>query len=360
MTLLKKQFEEIVKTILEKYKELQSARGVSYVPNLNDDESLLSEAVAYEIKLLIERFNYEFSQLFLETAEDMALDRVAKNFYNIDRLKGSKPTVEMGFNLNPDRVSTVSIPKGFLLQSSTGETARLTEDLLADTQVLSITGRVELNEYTKSSKVKTQIITEPRPFLKSVKQKYDFEGGKNKEDDQSLKERCLDSLHKPSTAGSRSSYEYYSKTADSRIEQVQISSPKPCEVKVHYYAKTMDSIMQARVEKALDQETVVPLGIKISIEPAELVNYSVQATVQVSERVDKTALKQKIENRAQEELKKLQRIGYSVSLFQVKNILAISNEVKNVVLSQPTEDIAIESGQIINLQSLEIEVENHE
>jgi len=105
--------------------------------------------------------------------------------------------------------------------------------------------------------------------------------GANEEDDERFRERIRLSIERFSNAGSKEAYIFHTKTAHQDIEDVEVFSPAPGQVKVLFLMKggqipTQD--MLNLVQSYLSDEKVRPLTDQVFVEAPQVVNYSVNLT----------------------------------------------------------------------------------
>ena len=107
------------------------------------------------------------------------------------------------------------------------------------------------------------------------------------ESDERLRHRAQLSLEGLSTAGPAASYEFHARRADPRVKDISVSSPAPGQVRVVVLsitgAGTPEADLIVAVRDALDDERVRPLCDSVTVEAAEIVPYTVAATLDLDD-----------------------------------------------------------------------------
>lgn len=103
------------------------------------------------------------------------------------------------------------------------------------------------------------------------------------ESDESLRRRMILSLERSSTAGPSGSYIYHALSADGRVKDAAVYSPAPAEVVVvilsHIGAGEADAELLDIVYAALSAEDVRPIGDRVTVKSAEIIEYQLDATL---------------------------------------------------------------------------------
>lgn len=128
-------------------------------------------------------------------------------------------------------------------------------------------------------------IVDPQAFLKSIVNVTKSEGGADIESDDSLRERIQLAPESYSCAGSKGSYIFHAKSTSALISDVAVDSPEPGKVNIYVLLKggqvPGDEILNAVADK-LSADTVRPLTDLVTVLPAQVVNYSVDASFWIS------------------------------------------------------------------------------
>lgn len=103
------------------------------------------------------------------------------------------------------------------------------------------------------------------------------------ESDEALRLRVPAAFEGLSVAGPTAAYELHAKSADGRVADASATSPSPAEVVLTVLSRegdgTADNDLLAVVEKALNNESVRPVADYLTVRSAEIIPYSVEATI---------------------------------------------------------------------------------
>jgi len=227
--------------------------------------------------------NYIIKQLLITTATGEALDHLTA-FLDVWRLKGSKPYANYRFELSDILDYDVTIPSLTELTDNDGVyRAYVLEDTTIKAGQKSAVVKVELDAFIETTKLKTEIITTPLPFVTEAKAIEDYAHGADAESDDALRVRAIRALGKFSTAGSVDSYLYWIYSADKRITDAVVYGKKgTLEVNIYLHAKEgVDGVMIDRVEANLSDEKVRPLGDDVRVYSAGVKEVTINAEIEL-------------------------------------------------------------------------------
>ena len=314
-------------------------------PLESDEFSLVLEAFAYRELHLRAEFNKLSRAFFLSTSTGTNLDNYAV-FYGMERLMGAKPYARYEFSLTQIYESDITILKGLTLidEANTYESVLL-EDVVIKAGELKAQGIVELQVELKSSKIKTELITTPLPFVVSAKAKESFANGSTPESDTELRARILLSMADKSTAGSEESYKSFTFKADERIEDVVILNGGAGVVAVYYFSMQADTMMQERIEAMLNKKEVRPLTDKVVVAPAIHIPFNIKAELKILPNQENATVYNNALSSLEAGLKRLQKIGTDITLSEINDFLRVAG-VKEVVISEPTSNIVTKNNEI--------------
>ncbi len=162
------------------------------------------------------------------------------------------------------------------------------------------------------------------------------------ESDDQLRQRVQLAPESFTNAGSVGAYTFHTLSASSNIKSVSVKSPNPGEVLVTILSKIENGtasteLLDAVLEK-LSFDDVRPLTDQVSVQSAEIINYSVEAVITVysgpSSAVVETEARAALDNFLSER----HSIEKVVALSGIYNALHVDG-VKKVQLITPTSDI---------------------
>lgn len=240
--------------------------------------------------------NETVKQLLVTTATKQDLDHLGAS-EGVFRDLGEYPYVNFEFTLLTAATTDLTIPHGLVLNSDDDQhKAILAESIFIEAGNLTGTGRVELQEYTYQSEVKTENIVTELTFAVEAKQLDIFSNGDDEEKDDRYRLRIIASNDKHSTAGSEEAYKYFVYSADSRIDDVSIPDDnEPLEVNIYIASfDGVDSVMINRVNEALNAKYTRPLGDDVKVFPAEKVEVNLTATIHLFDLLKQSEIDKKI------------------------------------------------------------------
>lgn len=169
------------------------------------------------------------------------------------------------------------------------------------------------------------------------------------ESDEALRLRAQAAFEGMSVAGPSAAYEYFARSASGKVADARATSPSPAEVVVAVLSTEGDGTASAElltaVAAAVNDEEVRPLGDRVTVQSAEIVEYEIDATLYLypgpeSEPIINAALAS-----LQTFLKNADRkIGRDVVRSAISASLHVQG-VQRVVLNSPAGDLQIDNTQ---------------
>jgi len=183
------------------------------------------------------------------------------------------------------------------------------------------------------------------------------------EDDEPYRLRIQESPDALSVAGPRNAYEFHARSADGRVKDARAVSPAPCEIVIAVLSTADDGAappdLLNAVYAALSAEDIRPLGDLVSVGPAEVTDYEVDAVVYVEKGPEATIALRAAKAQADVISKPLRPLGYSI--YRAAYVAALKVEgVRNVVLLSPAADIIRTRTQAARCTAIKIRVETLE
>ena len=343
-------FETIKQRKLDRVIALLKAKDIEYVPSESDDLMTMIEADAYDEMLLRTRINNAAKDQLLAFAKESDLDHIGVTRYGVLRLEGSKPYAAFTFTLSTVLAYDVTLPQGLQLSDGKGATAFLLADTVITAGNLTNTGTVELQENIESSELKTEVILTPLPYVATAAQDETYHDGASVEDDERYRERIWLSRESKSTAGSDATYRYFSKTADARVEDVQIVDDVPGVVKVYLLSDTgtADQIMIDRVTAALNEATVRPLTDDVQIASATIIDLTITADIVLYDLTYEPVIRELITAELNANTMIFDR---SLSMAKLYGLLE-SEQVKDVTITAPASSVNIAANEVVRISTL--------
>lgn len=171
------------------------------------------------------------------------------------------------------------------------------------------------------------------------------------ESDDSLVERTLLAFEGMSIAGPRDAYVFHAMSADGRVADARASSPSPATVEVSILSRIGEGLASEDllevVRQALNDEDVRPVGDRVIVQSATLINYQVEAVlylypgpeIELSLIEAKAALERYINTQ--------RRLGRDIRRSAIHAALHVSR-VQRVELIHPAEDVVVADNEAAN------------
>lgn len=171
------------------------------------------------------------------------------------------------------------------------------------------------------------------------------------ESDDSLVERTLLAFEGMSIAGPRDAYVFHAMSADGRVADARASSPSPATVEVSILSRIGEGLASEEllevVRQALNDEKVRPVGDRLIVQSASLINYQVEAVlylypgpeIELSLIEANAALERYINTQ--------RRLGRDIRRSAIHAALHVSR-VQRVELISPAEDVVILNHEAAN------------
>ncbi|CAI0965330.1 baseplate assembly protein [Serratia entomophila] len=169
------------------------------------------------------------------------------------------------------------------------------------------------------------------------------------ESDEALRLRAQSAFEGMSVAGPSAAYEYFSRSASGKVADARATSPAPAEVVLAVLSTDGDGTaspeLLAAVTAAVNDEEVRPLGDRVTVRSADIVDYSIDAELFLypgpeSEPIINAAMASLREFLADNDKK----IGRDVARSAISASLHVQG-VQRVVLRLPATDLRISDTQ---------------
>lgn len=186
------------------------------------------------------------------------------------------------------------------------------------------------------------------------------------EDDERFRKRIRLSWYARNTAGAIEAYEYFALTADPTVADARAYGPQessdipPGEVHVYILSADgdgtpTDALLQT-VYDALSPDDVRPLTDYVSVLAAEIIPYSVAATLEIADGPDAAPIQEHAVNAMQRYADEVHKIEADVSIAGVYRALKQPG-VDDVLLNSPTATIPVGIGQASYCTAIDIDTE---
>ncbi|QLH62779.1 baseplate assembly protein [Serratia symbiotica] len=179
------------------------------------------------------------------------------------------------------------------------------------------------------------------------------------ESDADLRLRAQQAFEGLSVAGPVGAYEYHGRSADGRVADVAVESPLPAHVTISVLSRDGDGTaspeLLAIVEKALNAETVRPVGDRVIVQSAEIVPYQIDATLYVYPGPESEPIRRASTLKLQNYISTQHRLGRDIRLSAIYAALHVEG-VQRVDLASPQTDIVLNKSQASNCTGYRITI----
>lgn len=178
------------------------------------------------------------------------------------------------------------------------------------------------------------------------------------ETDDELRYRASLVFDSLSVAGPTSAYEYHALSADGRVADAKASSPAPAEALITILQKdtatgsASDTLLQI-VKEYLNDEVRRPVADRLTVQSVEIVPFELVATIYTESLPENDSLVLAAKAAVQSYLEESRRIGRSIYLSKIYNLLHVSGVV-HVAISAPVADLEISHVQVAHCSNITI------
>lgn len=227
-------------------------------------------------------------QNFLKYAYGDFLDNLG-TLRGITRLQPTSATTTVRFSIASALTSALPIPQNTRVSNGNGvffATDEYAEIPIGATYVdvhCTCTSTGSANNGFVPGEINS--LVETLPYITSVTNLTETEGGSNLETDDALKDRIYIASSAFSTAGPSDAYAYWTKTVSTDIVDVKVTSPEPCEVKVVFVLKDGElpgTELINKVDALLQDGSIKPLTDHVTVAAPTAVTFNVNVTYYIS------------------------------------------------------------------------------
>ena len=177
------------------------------------------------------------------------------------------------------------------------------------------------------------------------------------ESDSKLRLRAQAAFEGLSVAGPTAAYEYFAKSASGKVADAKASSPAPAEVIVSVLSSEGDGTASAEliatVNAALSDESVRPVGDRLTVQSAEIINYEIVASLYFYPGPESEPIADAAEKALQDWLADQGNIGRDVALSAIMAALHVQG-VQRVEIQSPPGNVVISDTQAARCTSVTI------
>lgn len=361
---LQAMLERMVKNYEDRYRAL-TGREMNLAPADPMRIALYAAALElYQIEMFVDRAG---KQDLLKYSYGEFLDNLAAG-RGVTRQPAAAATTTLRFTLSETKTYAVGIPVGTRATNGDGvyfQTLEYAEvapgDLSVDVVAECTVDGVEGNDLVPGQ---INILVDPVAYVESVTNTDTSDGGADLETDESLAERTFLAPSSYSVAGPDDAYVYWTKTYNSSIGSVMVTSPEPCEVEI-YILMEDGTIPEASVVNGLQaylaDGNIRPLTDQVTVKTPEIKKFSVDLTYYInrSDSASASTIQQQVTAAIAEYVTwQTTEIGKDINPSElIKRVIAAG--AKRVEVASPvfaavaTAEVAQCSGQTANYGGLE-------
>ncbi|MBL5929400.1 baseplate assembly protein [Lelliottia amnigena] len=168
------------------------------------------------------------------------------------------------------------------------------------------------------------------------------------ESDDVLRLRVPAAFEGLSVAGPTAAYEFHARSADGRVADASATSPAPADVVLTVLSRegdgTAENDLLAVVEKALNSESVRPVADRLTVRSAEIIPYSVDATIFLYPGPEAEPVMAAAKASLQKYIASQTRLGRDIRRSALYAALHVEG-VQRVELASPLADVVLDKTQ---------------
>lgn len=282
---------QMINDYQDKYKEVT---GTQVSLAQADPYRMIIYACAVQLYQAMQYIDRAGKQSFLKYSYGTFLDNLGA-LRGIQRLQATSAVTTIRFSIDSTIASAVQIPQGTRVTNGnevyfyTDEYAEIPAgETYVDVTATCTEAGASANGFNPGE---ISVLVETLPYISSVSNTIETNGGSDVESDDALAERIYIASSAYSVAGPKDAYVYWTKTASSKIADVSVTSPAPCEVDVRFILEGGELPGQALIDKVnaiLQDDNIRPLTDLVSVSAPDVVSYDINLTYYINDS-DKAA-----------------------------------------------------------------------
>ncbi|MDZ5631903.1 baseplate assembly protein [Janthinobacterium sp. GMG1] len=179
------------------------------------------------------------------------------------------------------------------------------------------------------------------------------------EDNDAYRLRIQEAPDGLSVAGPKASYEFHARSSDGRVKDASATSPAPASVTVTVLANNDTGIADAEllstVARALNAEDVRPLGDRLTVQAAQVIDYQIEATLFIGVGPEVPILLDAARANAVRVSQPRRPLGHSIYRSACSAAVHVEG-VRKVVLTSPAADIELNATQAARCTAIKLNV----
>ncbi|QKY07994.1 baseplate assembly protein [Janthinobacterium lividum] len=179
------------------------------------------------------------------------------------------------------------------------------------------------------------------------------------EDNDAYRLRIQEAPDGLSVAGPKASYEFHARSSDGRVKDASATSPAPASVIVTVLANNdtgiADAALLTTVARALNAEDVRPLGDRLTVQAAQVIDYQIEATLFIGVGPEVPILLDAARANAVRVSQPRRPLGHSIYRSACSAAVHVEG-VRKVVLTSPAADIELNATQAARCTAIKLNV----
>lgn len=179
------------------------------------------------------------------------------------------------------------------------------------------------------------------------------------EDNDAYRLRIQEAPDGLSVAGPKASYEFHARSSDGRVKDASATSPAPASVTVTVLANDATGIASAEllatVARALNAEEVRPLGDRLSVQAAQVIDYQIEATLFIGVGPEVPILLDAARANAVRVSQPRRPLGHSIYRSACSAAVHVEG-VRKVDLTKPAADMELNATQAARCTAIKLNV----
>jgi phage-related baseplate assembly protein len=179
------------------------------------------------------------------------------------------------------------------------------------------------------------------------------------EDNDAYRLRIQEAPDGLSVAGPKASYEFHARSSDGRVKDASATSPAPASVTVTVLANNdtgiADAALLATVARALNAEDVRPLGDRLTVQAAQVIDYQIEATLFIGVGPEVPILLDAARANAVRVSQPRRPLGHSIYRSACSAAVHVEG-VRKIVLTSPAADIELNATQAARCTAIKLNV----
>ncbi|MCC7681063.1 baseplate J/gp47 family protein [Janthinobacterium sp. FW305-128] len=179
------------------------------------------------------------------------------------------------------------------------------------------------------------------------------------EDNDAYRLRIQEAPDGLSVAGPKASYEFHARSSDGRVKDASATSQAPAHVTVTVLANNdtgiADDALLGTVARALNAEEVRPLGDRLTVQAAQVIDYQIEATLFIGVGPEVPILLDAARANAVRVSQPRRPLGHSIYRSACSAAVHVEG-VRKVVLTSPAADIELNATQAARCTAIHLNV----